>query len=124
MIILISVRRLPCGQHLLVAAQIGKDMGEGKLSAFLLLGLSRVSLCHASVAAAAGDDGGGGDATAAAMLIMLLVVMGMLLLLVVPSLILEPTDDGDDDGPFTDTKVSFSRLPADDQKLFRDSLGL
>lgn len=57
------------------------------------------------------------------MLIMLLVVMGMLLL-VVPSLLLEPTDDGDDDGPFTDTKVNFSRLPADDQKLFRDSLGL
>lgn len=58
------------------------------------------------------------------LLVVMMVVMGMLLLLVVPSLILEPADDGDDDGPFTDTKVSFSRLPADDQRLFRDPLGL
>lgn len=68
--------------------------------------------------AAAGDDGGGdaaaayvdnvadsdGDAAA-----------------VGPFTDLEPADD---DGPFTDSKASFSRLPADDQRFFRDPLGL
>ena len=112
MIGFISVRRSPLWAAPSGSSPDRKGHGRRKVISFWLLGLSRVSLCHASLAAA-GDDGGGdaaaayvdnvadsdGDAAADG-----------------PFTALEPADDDDDDddGPFTDTKASFSRLPADD----------
>lgn len=68
-----DVRRSRCGQHLLVAAQTKKDMGEGRLSAFCCLALVESVYPNAAgdAAADAGSDGdnaavGDGDGAAAA----------------------------------------------------------
>lgn len=100
-----------------------KGQRRRKVISFWLLGLSRVSLCHASVAAA-GDDGGGDVAAAAADDVDNVADSDGDAAAVGPFTDLEPADDGDDDGPFADTTTRFSRLPADDQGLFRDPPGL
>ena len=121
MIVLMDVRRSRCGQHLLVAAQTKKDMGEGRLSAFCCLALVESVYPNAAgdAAADAGGDGDGDNAAAAATTTTTTAATAA-----------SGDSDGDGDGDNAAVVVmvmvipKFSRLPTNAQQLSRNPPGL